>query len=140
MPDTTTKTTIEVEASPGVQHDFYKDATSALQSGSWAVLLTVGFLYLNFHKQLGKYLEAHINMMVALKDATTINAESVKKMAESEARVACSLESMRVQDEATVNSLEEIKTDLRMVKAEATETRSLVEKLADKFKKRWGIF
>lgn len=74
-----TQTTSQVAPDPDVWHE----VASSINSGAYAVLLTLFLVYAISRHAVGKALEHHFSMMNSLKDAASRNSRSLKRISDT---------------------------------------------------------
>jgi ABC-type protease/lipase transport system fused ATPase/permease subunit len=80
--------TSQYEHNTPVALDIWHEAASAINSGSYAVLVAIAVVYVLTRKAIGKALEHHFQLLESLKDATARNSQSIRIMAVTHRRLA----------------------------------------------------
>lgn len=88
MVSTTKPSTSQLELTKPVALDVWHEAATAINSGSYAVLVAIALVYVLTRKAIGRALEQHFRLLESLKDATSRNSQSIRIMAVTHRRLA----------------------------------------------------
>lgn len=102
----------------------WDDAIRGLESGSWAVLIAMGVTFFVFRKPFQEYVTKQFRLMESLEESTTENKTNIKQLADTDLKVAVTLEQQQENLKRTNETLE--KTSATLDKLTDHITRAVV--------------